>query len=160
MPIDQEKLRRLQNSKNPNRIGGKGSARRKHKTQPKDTAVADSKKLQLTLRKIVSTPLDGIDEVNMFKDNGEVIHFTNPQVFCAPNANTFTVAGMNETKKISEMPQILNQLGLEGLQAWAKSAQTNEILSDLSKTTTGAAKRMGIDADKVEDFDVAADDVE
>jgi len=153
MVIDAEKLKKLQNSKPAGaRAGGKGVARRKQKIVPKSTgANSDSKKLQMQLKKIIPSNLDQIDEVNMFKDDGSVIHFKNPAVHCAQGASTFTVAGQNETKKISEMPHILNQLGLEGLQAWAKQADTSKMLNELSggalRQQQAAAKSLGVDAD-------------
>lgn len=158
MPVDQAKLDRMK-AKKSNQLGGKGTARRKHKIQPKSSGLnSDSQKLQMNLKKIANTPIDGIDEVNMFKDDGSVIHFKNPSVFCLPSGNTFTVAGANECKKISEMPHILNQLGLEGLQAWAKSAETTKILNEMSQSTgmrnaqANAAKKLGLD-DHIGSFD-------
>ena len=41
----------------------------------------DDKKLQSQLKKLSINPIPGIEEVNMFKDDGSVIHFTNPKVF-------------------------------------------------------------------------------
>ena len=159
MPIDEAKLAKLKASKGSARKCG-GARRKAPTTQKNNQTANDSRKLQLSLKKIAHTPIDTIDEVNMFKDNGEVIHFNNPQVFCAPGSNTFTIAGANSTKKISEMPQILNQLGLEGLQAWAKSAETNKLLKEMGAGMSSQAAAMGIDKD-VKDFDAPeADDVE
>merc|ERR1712024_91608 len=66
--------------------------------------VSDDKKIQQTLKKFSCSNLPGIDEVNMFKEDGNVIHFKNPKVTASPSANTFTVAGHNEVKKITEIP--------------------------------------------------------
>merc|ERR1712141_12692 len=157
MPVDQEKLKKMQAKAAANRVGGKGTARRKFKATPKSSGMnSDSQKLQMNLKKIANTPIDGIDEVNMFKDDGSVIHFKNPSVLCLPSGNTFTVAGANETKKISEMPQILNQLGLEGLQAWAKSAETSKMLNEMSggmRNNAAAAKKLGLDSYNIASFD-------
>lgn len=162
MPVDPEKLKKLQ-AKSANRLGGKGTQRRKQVPQSKKQQInSDSKKLQASLKKIANTSLDTIDEVNMFKDDGSVIHFQNPAVFCAPGSNTFTVAGQNVTKKISEMPQVLNQLGLEGLQAWAKSAETAKLLQDMGNNEAMAKKaaEMGLQ-NKLASFENPdADDVE
>lgn len=40
---------------------------------------ADDKKMNATLKKLGVTNIPGIEEANMFKDNGEVIHFKNPK---------------------------------------------------------------------------------
>lgn len=60
------------------RTGGKGSVRRKKKTVHK-TTTADDKKLQSTLKRLGVNNIPGIEEVNLFKDDGSVVHFTNPK---------------------------------------------------------------------------------
>jgi nascent polypeptide-associated complex subunit beta len=45
--------------------------------------------------------IPGIEEVNMFKEDGTVIHFTNPKVQASIGANTFSVSGHSETKPVS-----------------------------------------------------------
>merc|ERR1711887_135113 len=98
------------------RIGGKGTARRKKKVLHR-TATTDDKKLQSSLKKLSVNNIPGIEEVNMIKDDGSVIHFNNPKVQASLAANTFAVTGQSETKQITEMlPGILNQLGAESLQ--------------------------------------------
>merc|ERR1712226_1128527 len=102
---------------------GKNMGRRKKKIVSKTSNQSDDKRIHTTLKKFNCSTLPGIDEVNMFKEDGTVIHFTNPKVTASPTSNTFTVSGQNETKKITEMPNVLNQLGIEGiqgLQAWAQ----------------------------------------
>lgn len=47
----------------------------KYVSQP----TADDKKMNATLKKLGVTNIPGIEEANMFKDNGEVIHFKNPK---------------------------------------------------------------------------------
>merc|ERR1712095_245974 len=60
--------------------------------------------------------MGGIEEVNMIKDDGSVIHLNNPKVQASLAANTFAVTGHAENKQITEMlPGILNQLGAESL---------------------------------------------
>ena len=46
------------------------------------THAADDKKMNATLKKLGVTNIPGIEEANMFKDNGEVIHFKNPKGAC------------------------------------------------------------------------------
>lgn len=61
----------------------------------------------------------------MIKDDGNVIHFSNPKVQAAIAANTFSIRGNAETKELSEMlPGILNQLGPDSLNSLKKLAQS------------------------------------
>jgi len=57
---------------------GKGTPRRKVKKVHKSGGT-DDKKLQATLKKMNVQPIQGIEEVNMFKSDGNVIHFANPK---------------------------------------------------------------------------------
>jgi len=110
------------------RIGGKGTQRRKKKVVHR-TATTDDKKLQSSLKKLGVNSIPGIEEVNLIKDDGQVIHFNNPKVQASLTANTFAITGHAETKKLTEMiPSILSQLGLENLSNLRKyaSAMTNE----------------------------------
>jgi len=110
--MNQEKLKQLQAQV---RIGGKGTVRRKKKVVHR-TATTDDKKLQSSLKKLSVNNIPGIEEVNMIKDDGTVIHFNNPKVQASLAANTFAVTGHAENKQITEMlPGILNQLGAESL---------------------------------------------
>merc|ERR1719498_2101977 len=74
--MNQEKLNRMQNSV---RIGGKGSVRRKKKTVHKKTGASDQK-LNQTLRKLGTNGMPGIEEVNMFHQDGTITHFQQPKV--------------------------------------------------------------------------------
>lgn len=117
--MNPEKLAQLQKDV---RIGGKGTARRKRKIIHK-TSSADDKKLQTTLKKLAVNSIPGIEEVNMIKDDGTVLHFNNPKVQAAPSSNMFAVTGHGENKKLAEMlPTILNQLGSESMNALKKLA--------------------------------------
>ena len=62
--------------------GGKGSVRRKHKAVRKHAA-QDDKKLQSHLKKLQVNPIPGIEEVNLFKEDGSIVHFVNPKGACA-----------------------------------------------------------------------------
>jgi len=121
MIMNPEKLKQLQEQV---RIGGKGTARRKKKVVHR-TATTDDKKLQSSLKKLSVNNIPGIEEVNMIKEDGQVIHFNNPKVQASLAANTFAITGHAENKQISEMlPGILNQLGAESLSSLKKLAST------------------------------------
>src|SRR6185312_14833461 len=76
--MNEAKLKKLQQNV---RIGGKGTPRRKHKVQHK-SAGGDDKKLQFTLKRLGVQPIQGIDEVNLFRDDGKVIHFAGANLKC------------------------------------------------------------------------------
>merc|ERR1712032_567846 len=88
------------------RIGGKGTVRRKKKVVHR-TATTDDKKLQSSLKKLSVNNIPGIEEVNMIKDDGTVIHFNNPKVQASLAANTFAVTGHAENKQITAMLAVL-----------------------------------------------------
>ncbi|KAL6082221.1 hypothetical protein STEG23_025381 [Scotinomys teguina] len=97
------------------RIGGKGTARRKKKVVHR-TATADDRKLHFSLKKVGENNVSGIEEANMFTNQGTVIHFNNPKVQASLAANTFTITGHAETKQLTEvLPSILNQRGADSL---------------------------------------------
>lgn len=110
--MNPEKLKKLQTQV---RIGGKGTPRRKKKVVH-TTAATDDKKLQSSLKKLAVNTIPGIEEVNMIKDDGTVIHFNNPKAQASLAANTFAITGHADTKQITDMlPGIISQLGPEGL---------------------------------------------
>jgi len=95
--------------------GGKGTVRRKHKAVRK-TATHDDKRLKATLNKLSVRDIPAIEEVNLFKDDGHVIHFVNPKVQASIAANTYVVSGNAETKKLQDLlPGIITQLGPDNL---------------------------------------------
>jgi len=120
--MNAEKLKQLETQV---RIGGKGSARRKKKVIHR-TNTTDDKKLQGSLKKLGLSTIPGIEEVNMIKDDGEVIHFNNPKVQASLSANTFAVTGHAEIKQITEMlPTILSQLRAENFSSALKKLATS-----------------------------------
>ena len=118
------------------RTGGKGSVRRKYKAPHKVTA-ADDKKLDAVLKKLGTTPIPAVEEVNLFKADGQVIHFVAPKVQAAIAANTFAVSGHSSTKSLQELlPGIINQLGPDNL---ANLKQIAESYTAAQKAARAAA---------------------
>lgn len=110
--MNPEKLKQLQEQV---RIGGKGSARRKKKVVHRSNTT-DDKKLQSSLKKLGVNAIPGIEEVNLIRDDGNVIHFNNPKVQASVTANTFAIMGHPEVKTIAELlPSIISQLGPDDL---------------------------------------------
>lgn len=60
-------------------LGGKGTVRRKIVRKAKPSAAHDDKKLQGALKKLNVQPIPGVEEVNMFREDGNVLHFTAPK---------------------------------------------------------------------------------
>merc|ERR1711948_185474 len=97
------------------RTGGKGTARRTKKVTNQSHG-ADEKQLQSQLKRLGVNNIPGIEEVNMFKEDGSVIHFAAPKVQASVASNTFVVSGHAENKKLEELlPGIINQLGPDNL---------------------------------------------
>jgi len=147
-----EKLKQLQAQV---RIGGKGTARRKKKVVHR-TATTDDKKLQSSLKKLSVNNIPGIEEVNMIKDDGTVIHFNNPKVQASLAANTFAVTGHGENKQITDLlPGILNQLGAESLTHLKKLASNVPTVDGMDDAGNDADDDDDV-PDLVENFDEAS----
>ncbi|CAF0946846.1 unnamed protein product [Brachionus calyciflorus] len=154
-----EKLRRLQQQASSVVIGGKGVPRRKKKIVHK-TATTDDKKLQSSLKKLTVNHIPGIDEVNMFKDNGEVINFVNPKVQASLTSNIFAISGHSETKPLTDMlPTIMQQLGGDNVFNLKNLAKQLEKAGEELKANQGAGATAAQDdeiPDLVENFDEAS----
>merc|ERR1712087_238641 len=153
--MNAEKLKQLQANV---RIGGKGTVRRKKKVVHR-TATTDDKKLQSSLKKLSVNNIPGIEEVNMIKDDGTVIHFNNPKVQASLQSNTFAVTGHAENKQITEMlPGILNQLGAESLPHLKRLASNVGGATGLEAAAEAGDEDDDEVPDLVENFDEASKD--
>ncbi|EGE83000.1 Nascent polypeptide-associated complex subunit beta [Blastomyces dermatitidis] len=145
--MDQAKLARLQQSVRIVAelllVAGKGTPRRKMKKVHKSSGT-DDKKLQTSLKKLNVQPIQAIEEVNMFKEDGNVIHFAAPKVHASVPSNTFAIYGNGEDKELTELvPGILNQLGPDSLASLRKLAESYQSMQ----------KREGEDDKKDDDED-------
>jgi len=144
--MDQAKLARMQANV---RIGGKGTPRRKVKKVHKSVGT-DDKKLQTSLKKLNVQPIQAIEEVNMFKSDGNVIHFSAPKVHASVPANTFAIYGNGEEKELTELvPSILNQLGPDSLASLRKLAESYQSM----QKEKGEGEGEGDDGEKKDDED-------
>merc|ERR1712203_587682 len=92
-----------------------GVARRPKKVNHQSHG-ADEKQLQAQLKRLGVNNIPGIEEVNMFKEDGSVIHFAAPKVQASVQSNTFVVTGHGENKRLEELlPGIISQLGPDNL---------------------------------------------
>lgn len=104
--------------------GGKGTVRRKKKAVSRSGSAQSDAKLSTTLKKLGATNIPGIEEVNLFKEDGKVIHFVNPKVQASIAANTYIISGVSETKPLQELlPSIVSQLGMDNLSQLQSMAQ-------------------------------------
>jgi len=99
------------------RTGGKGTQRRKKKTVHKNQ-LTDDKKLKTVIKKYNFHPLNDISEVNMFKDDGSIMNFKQPEVLASIPSNTVVVMGKSETKSVKDLlPDIIQHLGPKQFEA-------------------------------------------
>ncbi|KAM3415730.1 Nascent polypeptide-associated complex subunit beta [Cercospora zeina] len=84
-------------------------------------------------------PIPAIEEVNMFKQDGNVIHFSAPKVHASVPSNTFAIYGNGEDKELTELvPGILNQLGPDSLASLRKLAESYQ---SMQKSAEGEDKK-------------------
>ncbi|KAF9078858.1 hypothetical protein BDP27DRAFT_1388510 [Rhodocollybia butyracea] len=144
--MDPAKLAKLQAQAVANRIGGKGTVRRKVVRKTKPSAAQDDKKLQGALKKT---------ELNMFKEDGTVLHFQAPKVHAAVSANTFAIYGTGQSKELTELvPGILNQLGPDSLASLRKLAESYQSIQQGQRPAADAEDDDDDVPDLVENFDV------
>mmetsp|Transcript_15225 Transcript_15225/g.59546 ORF Transcript_15225/g.59546 Transcript_15225/m.59546 type:complete len:149 (-) Transcript_15225:42-488(-) len=142
--MNQAKLDRMAKSV---RTGGKHSMRRKRKVV-KRTNNAGDQKLNNVIKRLNANPIGQIDEINMFKADGTVIHFQQPSLKASIPSNTFVISGTGEDKSLQELlPGIIGQLGPEMMNNLRKLAEMQGF---------GGADG---DAGDVPDLDAADDDV-
>merc|ERR1712071_29688 len=79
MALSKEEIAKKLAGKAGMRSKAAGQTRKKKVTQT-SSSVSDDKRIQQTLKKFACSSLPGIDEVNMFKEDGTVIHFKNQKV--------------------------------------------------------------------------------
>lgn len=128
--------------------GGGGSVRRKKKVAHKSSNT-DDKKLASSFKRLGLQPIAGIEEVNLFKDDQTIIHFTNPKVQASTQSNTYVVSGKGESKKISDLlPSIINQLGPEHLN------NLRQLQQAMSQQQGGAASVSGAAVEEDDDDDI------
>eukprot|EP01084_Bolivina_argentea_P102650 183882_1 len=110
------------------RTGGKCTVRRKFKAQTKQNS-QDDKRLSSQLKKLNTSPIPAIEEVNLFKDDNTVIHFIRPRVQAEISSNTYIVTGEYTENKLQELiPNIIPQLSgqhIESLKEFANHFNQN-----------------------------------
>ncbi|KAJ9102697.1 hypothetical protein QFC20_004970 [Naganishia adeliensis] len=121
--------------------GGKGTPRRKQIKKSASTKEGDDRKIQAALGKLNVQPITGVEEVNMFKEDGTVLHFQHPRVNSALPSNTIAITGQGEDKELPELvPGILNQLGPDSLASLRKLAESYQAMAQKQQGADGEAK--------------------
>lgn len=148
--------KRFAGNANGARTGGAGSVRNKSKGGMKGGG-GDDKKLSGVLKKMQMQPLKGVEEVNIFKNDGNVIHITQPKIEASIPCNTYVVSGNAETKNLTDLlPGIMTQLGPESVDRLRQYAAA----MGAANPTDGAAPEGEDDDDDVpelvENFEEAA----
>ncbi len=124
---------------------------RRNQAAPK--AQHDDKKLSGALKKLNMQNLPGVEEVNIFQSNGNIIHFNKPKIQ-AMIPNVFVVSGNTETKPLAEMlPKVIDQLGPESIERLRKIA---EQMGMFGNPSAGAAAEDDDVPELVENFEEAA----
>ncbi|EER33055.1 hypothetical protein CTRG_03480 [Candida tropicalis MYA-3404] len=133
MPIDPEKLAKLQKSSAKKVGGSRVKAKKVIKTEQDDTKLIEA------LGKLKATKIEGVQEANFFKDDGKVLHFNRVGVQGAPASNCFSFTGYPVEKPITQLiPQILPQLGAENLQILKQLAEQIQAGKTPKDFNTGA----------------------
>ncbi|KAJ9121308.1 Nascent polypeptide-associated complex subunit beta [Naganishia onofrii] len=134
--MDPVKLAKLQ-AQNV-RLGGKGTPRRKQIKKSASTKEGDDRKIQAALGKLNVQPITGVEEVNMFKEDGTVLHFQHPRVNSALPSNTIAITGQGQDKELPELvPGILNQLGPDSLASLRKLAESYQAMAQKQQGAAG-----------------------
>lgn len=136
--------------------GGKNTMRRKKFRQKKSTNEFE-KRLQANLKKLSCNTIPGIEEVNLFKSDGTVIHFVSPKVDAEVSSNTFIVSGNYTHNKIEELlPDILPQIGSDHLTQLKDYAEKFEALKP--QNDDGGDEAPALVADGADDVPMLIDD--
>lgn len=133
MPIDQEKLAKLQKA-GPRKVGGARVKAKKVKSE------ADDVKLMETMAKLKATKVENVEEANFFRDDSKVLHFSRVGVQAASGSNTFAFTGYPQEKDITTLiPGILPHLGSENLEALRRLAEQIQAGKAPTELDAGAA---------------------
>ena len=93
MPVDPEKLAKLQKVICQKVGGSRVKAKKNIKTEQDDTKLIEA------LGKLKATKIEGVEEANFFREDGKVLHFNRVGVQGAPASNTFAFTGYPQEKE-------------------------------------------------------------
>ena len=106
-------------------IGGKGTQRRKKEAKVRGNKVEADKKIQAIAKKSGARKLGEVSEINIFKDDNNVVHIKKPTLEYSFKEKVSFVSGVAETKPIKELlPGIIKQLGPKQFSFMKEFAET------------------------------------
>ena len=106
-------------------IGGKGTQRRKKEAKVRGNKVEADKKIQAIAKKSGARKLGEVSEINIFKDDNNVVHIKKPTLEYSFKEKVSFVSGVAETKTIKELlPGIIKQLGPKQFTLMKEFAET------------------------------------
>ncbi|CED82509.1 nascent polypeptide-associated complex subunit beta [Phaffia rhodozyma] len=158
--MDKAKIARLQAAV---KIGGKGAPKRKVIKTSSASSHSNDVKLHAALKKLNVAPIPTVEEVNMFQEDGQVLHFSAPQVHAALGSNVTAIyGGQPKVKDLAELvPGILSQLGPESLASLRKLAEAYQQMESQQQATGAGKAPEGDDEDDVpelvDNFDEAGE---
>jgi hypothetical protein len=115
----QERIQEKFGEETPRKIGGKfrskniKTKKKEPQTNPKNDRITNK-----CIRDINGRSVYDIDEVNLFKDDGSVVHIKNPRVDMVSSGNVYVISrGKTQNTRIEAlMPSILQHLGPENIE--------------------------------------------
>ncbi|KAH3902138.1 probable Nascent polypeptide-associated complex subunit beta [Saccharomycodes ludwigii] len=141
MPIDQEKLARLQKLSANNKVGG---IRRKQVNSSSKGQSKDDTKLQSQVSKLNSVNIRDVAEANFFKEDGTVLHFDTVGIQTAPQHNTTVFYGTAKEKQLQDLfPTIIPQMGQDSINALTQMANQIKDMQEKEKSTAGQDAKEG-----------------
>ena len=106
------------------KLGGKGSQKKKKIVVHKSSAV-QNKQVTAIAKKAGAKNIGECAEINVFKDDNTVLHFSKPKLEYSLKEKASFITGNPETKSIKDLlPNILKQLGPKQLNFIKEYAET------------------------------------
>ncbi|KAL4676076.1 hypothetical protein H8959_010221 [Pygathrix nigripes] len=126
-------------------IGGKRPAHRKKKVVHR-TATAEDKNFQFSLKKLGVNNISGIEEVNVFTNQGRVIHFNNPEVQTSLAGKAFTITASSSSlvqdclTSLRRLAEALPKQSVDGPAPLATGEDDDDEVPDLVENFDEASK--------------------
>ena len=134
-------------------IGGKGTQKRKKEAKHRGNKVEADKKITALAKKAGARKINEVSEINIFKDDNNVVHLKKPTLEYSFKEKVSFVSGTSETKNIKDLlPYIIKQLGPKQF----------EFMKEYAETLKSKDKKKGEKIDEapelVEDFEEVSKD--
>lgn len=138
-PVQSKMQAKLSKMESSVRMGGKGTMRRKKKAVHR-AAPTDDKRLQATIKRMGLTQISGIEEVNLFRDNGQVTNFLNPKGKSTSDMNTSSGRIRLIVVTSSDLSYLLNTFLSHSASAYC-SKHLRDFWYKSNETTSGDAPK-------------------